>query len=213
MRYFLLAIMVFLGMAGFSQEIPGDSLLLELNETEKEEDLLPEKMLLTQRILWGEKGLYRKVGIAPSIINAETRQRELKVRRTMLKIHQTLGIATASAMLVQGILGSRLYNPETYSPNLENWHKGMATGINIGYATTALMSFTSPPGAIYRKRFDNIKLHRTLAYVHLTGMVTTNVLAHRMDNNYPVNKKLHRNVALGTFGAYTLAMVSIKFEF
>ncbi len=205
--------MVFLGMAGFSQEIPGDSLLLELNETEKEEDLLPEKMLLTQRILWGEKGLYRKVGIAPSIINAETRQRELKVRRTMLKIHQTLGIATASAMLVQGILGSRLYNPETYSPSLENWHKGMATGINIGYATTALMSFTSPPGAIYRKRFDNIKLHRTLAYVHLTGMVTTNVLAHRMDNNYPVNKKLHRNVALGTFGAYTLAMVSIKFEF
>lgn len=213
MKYLFLAILVFYSYTAISQEIPGDSLLLELNEVLEEENLLPEKMLLTQRMLWGEKGLYRKVGIAPCVINAETRQRELKVRRTMLKIHQGLGIATASAMVVQGILGSRIYKPETYSTPLKNWHTGMATGINIGYASTALMSFTAPPGAVYRKRFDNIRLHRTLSYVHLTGMVTTNVLAHRMDRNFPVNKKLHRNVALGTFGAYTLAMASIKFEF
>lgn len=212
-KYLFLLLLAFYSLAGFSQEIPADSLLLELNEVPEEESLLPEKMLLTQRMLWGEKGLYRKVGIAPSVITAETRQRELKVRRTMLKIHQTLGIATASAMVVQGFLGSKIYNPETYSVKLENWHKGMATGINIGYASTALMSFTAPPGTVYRKRFDNIKLHKALAYVHLTGMITTNVLARRMDNNYPVNKKLHKNVALGTFGAYTLALASIKVEF
>lgn len=198
-----------------AQEITGDSLLLDLTpEWEAEQqDLLPDKMLFTQRMLWGEKGLYRKVGIAPVTLTAETRQRELKVRRTMLKLHQGIGVATAAAMVAQGILGTRIYNPETYTPELKNWHRGVATGINIGYATTALMSLTAPPGTVYRKRFDNIKLHRRLAIVHFTGMVTTNVLAQRMNNNYPVNKKLHRNVALGTFGAYTLAMVSIKVEF
>ena len=28
-------------------------------------ELLPEKMIFTQSILWGEKGLFRKTGISP----------------------------------------------------------------------------------------------------------------------------------------------------
>ena len=216
MRYlFCVLLMMAFSHTSFCQDVPADSLLLELDKTtpEEPESLLPEKMLLTQRMLWGEHGLYRKVGIAPKVLTAETRQKELKIRRTMFRIHQAIGLATAAGMIAQGYLGSKIYNPETYTTKLKSWHEGMATGINIGYATTALMSFTAPPKAVYRKKFDNIKLHRILSYVHLSGMITTNVLAHRIDNNFQVNKKLHRNVALTTFGAYALAIATIKFEF
>lgn len=212
-RLLCVFLIAFLNYSGFCQDVSADSLLLEMDTPQSEEKLLPEKMLLTQRMLWGESGLYRKIGIAPRELTIENRQKELKVRRTMFRIHQAMGFATAAGMLVQGYLGTRIYNPETYTTNLKSWHEGMAKGINIAYATTALMSFTAPPAAVYRKRFDNIKLHRILSYVHLTGMITTNVLAHRIDNNFQVNKKLHRNVALTTFGAYALAIATIKVEF
>ncbi len=214
MKYVLCVFFTIFFLGGVcAQEVTADSLLMELNLPEEPDHLLPEKMLFTQRMLWGEKGLYRKVGIAPKEITIETREKELKVRRTMFRVHQAMGIATAAGMLVQGYLGTRIYNPETYTTRLKNLHEGMATGLNIGYATTALMSFTAPPAAVYRKKFDNIKLHRILSYVHLSGMITTNVLASRIDRNFQVNKKLHRGVAFTTFGAYAAAIATIKLEF
>ncbi len=189
-----------------------DSLLMDLTSTEKvkSESLLPDRMLITQRMLWGQNGLYRKVGIAPRVLTSESREKELKIRRTMFRLHQGIGLATAGAMIAQGFIGSRLYKE---GGKIKELHENMATGINIGYATTALMSFTAPPPFINRKKFDNIKLHKILSYVHLTGMITTNVLARRIENNYTVNKPLHRAVAFGTFGAYALAIASIKMEF
>ena len=38
-------------------------------------DLLPERMIFTQKLFWGEKGLLRKTGIAP--LNLENREKEL----------------------------------------------------------------------------------------------------------------------------------------
>ena len=59
-----------------------------LINTEKP-SLLPEKMLITQRVLWGEKGLLRKTGIAK--LNIENREKELIIREKMLKAHQIIG--------------------------------------------------------------------------------------------------------------------------
>ena len=47
-----------------------------LINTEKP-SLLPEKMLITQRVLWGEGGLFRKTGIAK--LSIENREKELIV--------------------------------------------------------------------------------------------------------------------------------------
>ncbi|MFB0947428.1 MAG: hypothetical protein QMB24_14985, partial [Spirosomataceae bacterium] len=173
---------------------PND-LLADLTEEMAEESpipLLPERMLFTQRALWGENGAFRKIGIAPKIITAETRARELKARRVYFRLHQGIGIATAVGMVVQGYLGTKIYNPETYTTKLNNWHKGNAQFVNIAYVSTALLSFTAPPPAVNRKKFDNIKLHKYLSIVHLSGMVTTNVLAERIKRDYFVNKRLHR---------------------
>ena len=43
-----------------------------LINTEKP-SLLPEKMLITQRVIWGEKGLLRKTGIAKLVLKIEKR--------------------------------------------------------------------------------------------------------------------------------------------
>ena len=200
-----------------AQENAADSLLNDLM-TDAEpvaSDLLPERMLITQRMLWGQNGLYRKIGIAPKTLTAASRERELKARRNMFRVHQTLGLVTAAGMLAQGIVGSRLYKPGNYTDNLKNTHEGIAAGINIGYFTTALMSFTAPPPMVNRKKFDNIKLHKILSYVHLSGMIATNVLSKQIDGNAnPANiKKWHRAAAFTTFGAYTAAIATIKFEF
>ncbi len=207
----ILVSILFIFQLKLKAQEPAVDLLSELSEENPtENNLLPEKMLFTQRAMWGEKGLYRLVGIAPKTLSPESRAKELKIRRTMFKIHQGIGLATAGAMLAQGIIGTKLYN--NYTDNLKDTHEKLATGINIGYATTALMAFTAPPPMVNRQKFDNIKLHKLLSIVHLSGMIGTNVLAHKVADNVKL-KPYHRAVAIGTFAAYTAAIVSIKFEF
>ncbi len=196
-------------ISSYAQDLEADDLLNSIQNDEINTDkLLPERMLLTQRAFWGENGIYRKIGIAPKVITNESRERELRVRRTMLKIHQGLGLATAGAMLAQGILGSQLYKGN-YA--VRNAHESVALGINIAYSTTALMAFAAPPPMVNRKKFDNIKLHKLLSVVHLSGMIGTNVLAHQIENNVKL-KPYHRIVAMTTFAAYTAAIISIKLE-
>ena len=62
-----------------------------LINTEKP-SLLPEKMIFTQKILWGENGLFRKTGI--SNLTVENREKELIIREKMLKAHQIIGYIT-----------------------------------------------------------------------------------------------------------------------
>lgn len=217
MKKLTLFLFMAFSVAVSAQENAADSLLNDLM-TDAEPattDLLPERMLITQRMLWGQNGLYRKIGIAPKTLTAVSRERELKARRNMFRVHQTLGLVTAAGMLAQGIVGSKLYKPGGYTDQLKRTHEGIATGINIGYFTTALMSFTAPPPLVNRKKFDNIKLHKILSYVHLSGMIATNVLSKQIDgNSNPANiKKWHRAAAFTTFGAYTAAIATIKFEF
>jgi len=188
-----------------------DSLLNDLEAGPEKTALLPKRMLLTQRIFWGEHGLYRRTGIAPQL-TLENREKELRIRRNMFKIHQTLGFITAAGMITQGILGSRLYKPETYSGKLKNIHGAVATGVNIGYATTALMAFTAPPPMLNRKGISNIKVHKYLSYVHLSAMIATNVLGPRISDNYKL-KPYHRAAAYTAVGGYLAAIAMIKFEF
>lgn len=195
-----------------AQVVESESLLADLDTTAENAKLLPDKMLVSQRIFWGEKGLFRKAGIAPAL-TAENRARELKVRRTMFKIHQAMGLLTAAGMLAQGFLGAKLYSAtgDDYT-RIRKAHEATAMGINIAYGTTALMSFTAPPGMLNRKGISNIKVHKYLSYIHLTGMITTNVLAHKTAENYKL-KPYHRAAAYTTFGAYFAAMAVLKFEF
>lgn len=186
-------------------------LLGELNRDNQEKiKLLPDKILFTQRIFWGPHGMMRNFNAFE--LSPENRQKELKIRRTMLVAHQVLGIATLGGMIAQGFIGAKLYNASGNDyEKIKETHETMATAIEIGYFSTAAMSLFAPPKMLNeRKGYSSIKLHRYLGMIHFTGMITTMVLAGQLESN-PDLKPYHRAAAYTTFGAYAASMIVIKF--
>ena len=179
-----------------------------LINTEKP-SLLPEKMIFSQRILWGEKGLLRKTGIVK--LSLENREKELVIRERMLKAHQIIGYITFAGMIYQGILGGKLYNGD-YS--VYDTHKKLGNIVTASYFTGAALSLFSPPPLVNRKRegLNNIRLHKILANVHVPAMVITNIYA---DKQYEKKsyKEIHKVSAYTAVASYTLAMVTIIFDF
>jgi len=168
--------------------------------------LLPNKMVFTQRILWGNKGLMRNFDYFELI--PEKRQNELKIRRDMLVTHQILGFVTLGGMVAQGIVGAKLYYGDK---SLKDAHEGLAAGVNLCYFSTAAFSLFAPPKMLdERKGFSSIRLHKALAVVHLSSMIATNVLAGFIEHN-PELKPYHRAAAYTAFGAFAVSMIVIKF--
>lgn len=210
MRLSLIPLFIFLSWSAGTLQAQQDStatndLLAELT-TEQPASLLPSRMLPTQRILWGEKGLMRsfdRFELTPA-----KRQQELKLRRFALKAHQAIGLATLGAMIAQGIVGGKLYNGDY---QLKDTHEALAVAVNTGYFTTAGLSLFAPPKAVDERRgFSSIKVHRWLAAVHLSGMIATNILSQQIDDR-PALKSAHRAAAFTAFGAYAAAVLVIKF--
>jgi len=168
-------------------------------------DLLPERIIFTQKIFWGENGILRKTGIAP--LNLENREKELNLRRSMLKTHQILGYFTLGAMVAQGFIGGELYNAtgDRYN-SLYKTHKNMSKVVNAGYFTGAALSLFSPPPLVNKKTkgFSSIKAHRFLSNIHFSAMVITNMVSDS-------NKKSHKAAAYTAFASYATAVIVFKF--
>ncbi|MDA0773492.1 MAG: hypothetical protein O2914_01735 [Bacteroidetes bacterium] len=179
----------------------GDDLFASLETTETETQLLPENMLITQRLLWGNKGLLRTTGIAK--LNKTQRQKELNLRRKLLVAHQVIGYATLAGMIAQGIIGGKLYNGD-YS--LKDTHENLGMTVNALYFAGAGLSLFAPPPLINKKvkGWSSMKAHKFLATIHLSAMIATNALSED-------NKKLHRAAAYTAFGSYAAAMIVLKF--
>jgi len=158
-----------------------DLLLQELGANEIKQSLLPEGMGLIRRSLWGEHGAMRKFNFFE--LTTDKRERELIVRRRMLQSHQALGFVALGGMVSSCISGQLLINSRNgdNSLKLKTWHDASVTTTMVAYGATALMQLLAPPPVIIRKNkgWSNMKAHRTLAYLHFSGMVLT-PLAGRM---------------------------------
>tara|TARA_B100001027_G_scaffold213121_1_gene183411 strand:- start:65 stop:694 length:630 start_codon:yes stop_codon:yes gene_type:complete len=172
-------------------------------ETVKDESLLPNRMIFTQRALWGNKGLLRKVGIFP--LNVERREKELKLRRSMLKIHQIIGYLTLAGMVTQGFLGGKLYN--NWERGLYNTHKTVGNLTSISYFTGAGLSLFAPPPLINKKSkgLSSIKAHKYLASVHFSAMLSTNIFKKR-------NQQIHKISAYTAVGSFAAAVLVFNFK-
>ncbi len=188
----------------------GDNLLDEITAADKEVvPLLPTRMILTQRLLWGKHGMMRNFNTFE--LTPEKRQNELKIRRTMLVTHQVLGFATLGGMIAQGFVGAKLYNKG--GENIKDLHENLGAAVNIGYFSTAALSLFAPPKMVNeRKGYSSIKVHKWLALVHMTAMIATNVLAGQIEGpNAATYKPYHRAAAYTAFGAFAASMIIIKF--
>ena len=188
----------------FTQGIHGqvlESLFDEIENKPTEVKLLPESMIFTQSILWGEKGFMRKTNLFP--LSIESREREMKIRRGMLTAHQLIGYATLLGMIGQGITGVQLYKG---NDRFEDLHESIGAFTTASYFTGAGLSLFAPPPllSVKSKGLNSIKAHRWLATVHFSAMIATNLLSES-------NKSYHRAASFTLFGSYALAILSFKF--
>ena len=198
---FLFYIFLLWSTLSFSQ---GEDLFNSLRqETTKDESLLPNRMIFTQRALWGNNGLLRKAGIFP--LNVEQREKELKLRRSMLKIHQIIGYLTLAGMVTQGFLGGKLYN--NWERGLYNTHKTVGNLTSISYFTGAGLSLFAPPPLINKKTkgLSSIKAHKYLASVHFSAMLATNIFKNR-------NQQIHKISAYTAVGSFAAAVLVFNFK-
>ena len=180
-----------------------DALFEDLFEEEMtiEEQLLPQKMIFTQSLLWGKNGLFRRTGI--SKLSIEQRQNELKVRNVMLKSHQIIGYLTLLGMVAQGIMGGKLYKGDY---DLYDAHKNLGKWVTALYFTGAGLSLFAPPPLVRKKAkgFNSIKAHKWLSYIHFSGMIATNSWS-KEDRDW------HKYAAYTTFASYATAVLVFKF--
>ena len=199
MKKILFIFILFSIAINYSQE--KEDLFSLISEEQNQIELLPERMVFTQSLLWGKNGLFRKTGI--SDLNIENREKELRIRKNMLNAHQVIGYITLASMVAQGIIGGKLYNGDE---SLRNTHKTMGNIVNIGYFTGAGLSLFAPPPLINKKvkGFNSIKAHKILATIHFSAMVATNHFKDR-------NKDTHKAAAYTAFASYATAVLVIKF--
>lgn len=168
--------------------------------------LLPEKFLITQKILWGRNGLMRN--FKKFELTEDGRNFEQELREKMFKAHRYIGYATIAGMVAQGIVGERLYRGHS---ELKDLHEGLAGAVNIGYFTSAGFALFAPPRLNYGSRgFSTFKLHKYLAVVHLSSMLATNILSGMLENN-PKLKPYHRGTAYVAYGSFFASMIVIHF--
>jgi hypothetical protein len=184
-----------------------DSLMQGMEESPQ--PLLPEKMGFVKRAFWGEHGLMRTLKISP--LTQAGREKELRVRRTMLKLHQFMGIAT-----VAGMVTSIYFGQQIKSGHYEYVHNMDVFGVTSAglYGTTALLQLLAPPPLILRKDkggWSSIRVHKTLAYVHFTGVIATAVSGRYLHNNGYDKITIHQVSAYFTTAALAGAMVVMTF--
>ena len=183
-----------------------DTIFSENDATNDSIKLLPSNYLITQRLLWSEKGLMRNFDYFK--LSEASRDRELEIRNTMFTAHQYVGYATLAGMIAQGFVGQKLANGDK---SMRGLHEGLAGAVNFGYFTTAGLALFAPP-RMYNspKGFNTLNVHKCLAIIHLSSMIATNILSGMTENNKSL-VPYHKAAAFTAFGSFFASMIVIKF--
>lgn len=184
--------------------------------------LLPDHLSPMESILWGEHGVMRSTGILP--LTPGARKTELSVRRTMLTAHQIGGFITIGLFIPTLILGQQNINmwngvaagTRAYDRDLDNRHRNIAMLTWGTYMTTAALSIFSPPPLIRRDEGGTTSIHKTLAWIHFTGMIAIPILgalgsSRRDFNSAKGYRTAHQIVAYTSAAALTASMIVMTF--
>lgn len=213
----LLVLLLLLSLQSQAQDtlISADSLPVSqaqptVGPTVDKRSLLPNRMLVTQRIFWGPKGALRVTNIAP--LTPQGRQQELKLRQFMLVTHQATGYVALAGFLLQGLLATKLSHASSADVDqLYQCQRTTATITNIAYGTTALLSLTAPPKLVpNQKKAGGTRLHQYLSIIHLTGFIAANLLANKAGQHTELRP--YQTVAsFTTLAAFAPALLALKF--
>jgi len=144
-------------------------------------------------------------------------QARLDRRSRMLKMHQRLGLITTAPLVATVITGTFAGGRSTSSTD-RDLHAALG-GLTVGlYATTAYYAIFAPkiPGTETR---GPIKWHKTLAWIHGTGMVLTPILGVMAYQQKSRGERIHgiasahSVVGVVTAAAYGAAILSVSVKF
>jgi hypothetical protein len=178
--------------------------------------LLPKNISFGEQLMWGNNGVMRGIGIVPALSPKE-RKFELSLRRTMLTTHQIGGFITLGLMASTAYFGQQVLN-ENSDPSrrreLLRTHKTLITATIISYTTTGLLSVLSPPPLIRRDENSTTTLHKTLAWVHMAGMILTPIIGTTIKHsgaNYDQVAQFHQIAGYVTLATFATSMIVITF--
>ena len=192
--------------------------------------LLPSNMSFMETGLWGEHGFFRSIGIAGEL-SPESRKSELSARRTMLTMHQIGGFVTLGLMAATLYYGQKTLNDSnipTQGPNGQTIqsqertdqdnHNKFVTYTIISYGLTGLLAVLSPPPLIRRDETSTTTIHKTLAWVHVAGMILTPIIGSMVRQrsgrfsyiDLP-KARFHQISAYATTGVFAASLIVITF--
>lgn len=170
--------------------------------------LLPVNISFMEKTLWGENGFFRTTGLA-SPLTPESRASELKLRRGMLVAHQLGGFVTLGLMMSAAYTGQKIIDGNSgYRP----YHQGFVAGTIATYSVTGLLALLSPPPMIRRDEFSTTTIHKTLAWVHVAGMIVTPILGSMIGRNSSLKKEhVHQFAGYITTAVFAASMITVTF--
>ncbi len=174
--------------------------------------LLPDNMSFMEKFLWDEDGFMRKLGVAGPLTK-ESRESELKARRTMLTVHQISGLATLGLMLTADYFGQRVIDGHRSDGDIHQAFVGLTIGT---YALTGMLAVLAPPPLIRREgeRISTTGIHKTLAWVHFAGMILTPILGSLIENHHKLNidkAHFHQISAYTTTAVFAASVIVLTF--
>ncbi len=161
------------------------------------------------------------LGFSPSQTQGNPQVQALLDKRShMLKIHQRLGLITTAPLAATIItsLSAKGHRGTPGNPTGRNVHTALGAVTAGMYFTTAYFAIRAPKVA-GTKTHGPIRVHKTLAWVHGTGMVLTPILGaiaySQLSNGQRVHgiAKAHSAVAVVTGAAYGAALLSVSVKF
>lgn len=162
------------------------------------------------------------LGFEDSVLKVNSEESELlQVRAHKLQRHQFWGLTTWGLMTAT-VLAAPEGGPAS------DVHRGLAALTALSYVTTAYLSLSAPEPVDMQNKGNSLKVHKMMMWIHLPGMILlplAGIEAQRQaqDINRPRNSEGEMNfdglashkkqIASLTYAAFTVAMLSMTFDF
>ncbi|MCY1040993.1 hypothetical protein OV208_06660 [Corallococcus sp. bb12-1] len=145
---------------------------------------------------------------------------QLKTRRTMLLLHQGLGLGMAGGLTAATVLGQIQFNRSFRGGGddrtLLAWHRGVVIGTSVLFATVGALGILAPDPVERAFQWDSVTFHKIFMSLATAGMVAQAVLGILATHSYgelqePKYATAHQVVGYATLGCVAAGIVTLTF--
>jgi hypothetical protein len=156
---------------------------------------------------------------APRLMDPKL-EKAIAFRRTMLTVHQGLGIATAVTLATTVVVGQLNFNDRYRgfgdTGRYRRWHKGLVIGSSSLFAGTGLLGLLAPTPFKKEFRWDTITFHKIFMAVATAGMLAQWALGLSTRNQEGQLSQVdlaraHQAVGYVTMGALSAGVIVLAF--